>query len=260
NQSICKIVSQGLFNSDPRYIEKIIFMMRHPRAVAKSQEKLKRVFFSDDNGNPVDLSDEFKIQTPLMFINVTTAVSRWLLKYPDIPMLVVHFNDLVQAPEEQFERIREFLGHGDFSKAVERIEPKLNRSKPEDIDNNLWEDAEKVYSLFCAGDYQGVVDYMSDMSREANKESASWYCPRTGMIMSIKQCELCRSRDAVKENFKKTAAAHDIEWWKEPCPYECGLGVNDGDSISIEESVANNHWLEGVEVEATGFISMSSGE
>ena len=37
----CKIVSQGLHKSDPKYVSKVIYMSRHPRAVAKSQEELK---------------------------------------------------------------------------------------------------------------------------------------------------------------------------------------------------------------------------
>jgi hypothetical protein len=42
---VCKIVSQGLINSNPEYIDKIVYMLRDPRQVAKSQERLKRFPF-----------------------------------------------------------------------------------------------------------------------------------------------------------------------------------------------------------------------
>ena len=45
DKQICKIVSQGLINSNPNYIGKIIYMLRDPRQVAKSQERLKRFFW-----------------------------------------------------------------------------------------------------------------------------------------------------------------------------------------------------------------------
>ena len=240
SQSICKIVSQGLANSDPNYIDKIIFMMRPPRAVAKSQERLKRVFFNDANGVPVDLSDEMKIQTPQMFINVTVAVTRWLLQYSDIPFLLVHFDDLVANPRESFSSIQSFIGSGDFEPAVKRINPKLKRSKPEDYPSELWQDAELVYNRFCAGEYEELLKDMSDGSRPVWRNEANWHCPRLGQQVNIKQCEACRTIETVRKNFRIQAESKMVKWLNEPCPYECGFG--DGDSISIEDSIKNNFW------------------
>ena len=242
DKHICKIVSQGLARSDPRYISKIIFMMRPPRAVAKSQERLKRVFFKDAQGTPIDLSDYFKIQTPEMFIKVTTQVSAWLLRHSYIPFLLVNFDDLVNDPAKQFVRIQEFIGTGDFSPAISRIEPRLRRSNPEDVEHDLWEESEVIYEKFCAGDYAGVVQYMNDPSRKIYRENASWLCPRWGRHVTFRQCEVCKSKPTVRENFKKQAEDNGIEWHKEPCPYECGFGSEK--SISIEESIKNNFWIE----------------
>lgn len=253
NKHICKIVSQGLARSDPRYISKIVFMMRHPRAVAKSQERLKRVFFRDDDGRPVDLSEQFQIQTPEMFINVTTSVSHWIRRHPEIPLLLVHFENLINDPLTQFTRIQEFLGTGDFTSAINRIEPKLNRSIPEDLEHDLWEEAEVVYERFCEGDYDGVIEYMSDMTRKTHREHMHWFCPRAGRDVTPRQCEVCKLKPEVRGNFKKYAIAKGIEWHKEPCPYECGFGP--GEPISIEESIAKNFWIEKKETSCATFNS-----
>jgi len=71
---VCKIVSQGLVASNPEYIEKIVFMVRCPRQVAKSQERLRRIRWMSR-----EHEQEMKIHTPEMFIQVTYQASKWLV-------------------------------------------------------------------------------------------------------------------------------------------------------------------------------------
>ena len=66
-----KIVSQGLIQTDPRYISKMVYLIRHPRNVAKSQENLVTELdqmFGDKN--------TLKMHTPKMYLNVTAQASR----------------------------------------------------------------------------------------------------------------------------------------------------------------------------------------
>ena len=59
--------------------------------------------------------------------------------------MFVNFDDLQANPDEECRKMQEFVGFGDYSKAAKLVQSKLNRSKPEDIENVLWEDAEFVY-------------------------------------------------------------------------------------------------------------------
>ena len=242
NLSICKIVSQGLIASDPKYIDKIIFMVRHPRAVAKSQERLKRNFpFQGPNGERPE--DEITIHTPEMFINVTVNACRFLLKYPDIPVKQVMFDDLIENPKETLNGIKDFLNcGGDFDSAIDQIEPKLRRSKHEDVENTLWEDAEFIYEKFINKEYEEILEYASDPTLPMNRERMRWFCPRAGRTVIEKQCVLCKEDETTRKNFKKYAEERGVEWKIEPCPYECGFDPEDDDPMTLEESINNNFW------------------
>lgn len=244
NLTICKIVSQGLLPSDPQYIDKIIFMVRHPRAVAKSQERLKRShpFGKIDGKDPFD---DITIHTPQMFINVTAQASRFLIENPDIPVKQILFDDLIEKPHMTLNGIKDFLDcGGNFDEAISRIEPKLRRSKHEDIDNDLWEDAEFVYEKFIKNKYQEILDYLQDPKRNINKSQARWYCPRVNRNVIESECKLCKSNRIVRNNFKKHAESKDVDWRNEPCPYECGFNPDDENPLTIEESIKNNFWVE----------------
>ena len=243
SRSVCKIVSQGLIASDPKYVSKVIYMLRGPRAVAKSQERLKRgPSYVDDNGNLINMSDEVTVHTPEMFISVTTMAARWRLKYPDIPFLLVRYDDLVEDPDTTLEVIGNFIGR-DMSPARGIVNKKLRRSEPEDIPNDLWEDADFIYEKFEAGEYQGILDYMSDMKRAANRSAMNWFCPRTGRGVSEAMCRICMSNPVTRDNFIQSSNAAGIDWVNEPCPYECGFNMDMDEHLTIEESIRNNFWL-----------------
>lgn len=240
---VCKIVSQGLANSDPKYIDKIVLLLRHPAEVAKSQERLKR----DYPARFQEGDTEFRVHTPQMFIRVTYALSKWLLKNPDIPILFVHHSDLVSKPQEAIDAIKDFVGlDGDWGEAVKRVEPKLYRSLPEERKEPIWEDAIFVWDKICDKKYQDIVDYFEDTKKEraTQRENKSWFCPRYGSQVNDNMCKMCRTNSVVRNNYKKTAESRNIDWEKEPCLYEVAYGPQDVVKISISESIKNNFWIE----------------
>jgi hypothetical protein len=241
--SVCKIVSQGLIASDPRYISKVVYMLRHPRAVAKSQERLRRgLNYTDDYGNLINMADEVTVHTPEMFINVTEMAARWRLKYPEIPFTLIEFDDLVEDPDGTLSRVGDFLNK-DMSRARDLVDKKLRRSIPEDVEHDLWEDAEYIYEKFKLGEYQNIIDYLSDRTRAYNRSSMSWSCPRTGRGTNEAICKVCMSNSETRENFIKSADQAGIDWVNEPCPYECGLNLDMDRHLTIEESTRCNFWL-----------------
>jgi len=243
NMSVCKIVSQGLIASDPRYISKVVYMYRHPRAVAKSQERLIRgPSYTNEFGDLINTSEEVKIHTPEMFIEVTVMAAAWKLKYPDIPFLLVKYDELIDNPEETLNGIGDFLNI-DMSPSFGIINRDLRRSRPEEIDGTLWEDAEFIYEKFLQEEYQEVVDYVSDQKRAINRSKMNWYCPRAGRQVNESICKVCVSDVITRENFIHHADSMGIDWINEPCPYECGFNMDVDEHMTIEDSVMNNFWL-----------------
>lgn len=262
---VVKVVSQGLLASDPVYIGRIIYMIRHPRAVAKSQERLTRGFnWTDDEGNVHNAFEDMKIHTPEMYIGVTLQAAQWFLANPRIPVMFVNFDDLVSDPDTQVGRMAEFVGRGDYESAKGVVQPKLNRSKPEDIPNALWEDAEFVYDTFVkaasiidAGGgrskanrlFRKIVKYFQDPKRAFNREKRNWRCYRSKHHVNEAMCKACYHDPVAAANFRKHSesitgnlARH---WSREPCLFECGFDLDrDGPYLTIEESVENNFWAD----------------
>jgi len=240
---ICKIVSQGLANSDPKYINSIIYMLRNPKSVAKSQENLIRnTTMRDEWGKRFDLFEGKKVHTPQMFIRVTTAAAKWIIQNPDIPIIYVNYEDLLADPDSTLIGIGDFLGYGDFEKAVPIIDKKLYRSHPEEIENELWEDAFFVYEKFKNKQFTEIVEYMRDKKRATNRQASSWQCYRTGLRTVEAHCKACISDLRFRDSLKAHAIKSGIDWVNEPCAFECAHDL-DNVHISIEESINNNSWL-----------------
>jgi len=233
---ICKVVNQGLAKSDPKFVDKVIYMVRHPRCVAKSQEKIRRMWFMD-----AQEERDLKIHTPEMFVHTTTEVAKWFKANPEVPVKLVYFDDLITNPDKVLNEVSEFLGEGDFRN--HQIEPKLNRSKAQDVDHPLWGISETIYDLLCKQDWNGIIQEYRNAHKIIVKEAAKFICHRTGKVMVYKQCEHCKANPITRYNFKLTAESKDIEWWTEPCMFECLHDV-DNPHISIEESIQNNFWMD----------------
>ena len=245
DMTITKIVSQGLLQSDPMYIDKIVYMIRHPRAVAKSQERLKRGFSTKfPDGKVRNIFEDLVIHTPEMYIQVTAMACRFFLAYPDIPVHFVEFEELVTKPIEILNGVQDFLGRGDFTKAHGVIEPKLNRSKHEEVENDMWEDAEYIYEKFKEGEYEAVLTYLEEPKRNFNRNKRSWHCPRYGQTVTEKQCHACRENVVVRGNFKNFAVQIQKDWINEPCLFECGYDLDREEYKTIEQSIKENFWAD----------------
>ena len=266
---ICKVVSQGLMASDPMYIGKILFMLRHPRAVAKSQERLVRGFnIINPEGRVQNIFEGMKIHSPDMFINVTAQAARFLLNNPEIPVHFFHFEKLVEDPESVVKEMEEFVGTGDYRRAVEEgvVKPSLNRSKHEDIEHTLWEDAEFVYENICtaaeyhnAGDHESakpyleaILDRMQNPRTQFNREHHNWRCFRAKKVVNESMCRLCMSDPNTRGNFLRDSESRvgrvADHWSQEPCLFECGFDLDRDTYLTIEESIKHNFWKTGTPV------------
>ena len=118
---VVKVVSQGLLKSDPKYIDKVIYLIRHPRNVAKSQERLQRQFTLDFGKDKKNIFDNLVVHSPEMYIDVTLKACRWIKENPDIPILYIDFNDLQSNPDREIQKMAAFVGYGDFNKAKDIV-------------------------------------------------------------------------------------------------------------------------------------------
>lgn len=242
-ETVSKIVSQGLAKSDPRYISRVIFMVRHPRAVAKSQERLRREMkFRTEDGEEYDLFEGQTVHSPRMFIDVTSEVMLWIEAHPEVPVHQVKYDDLIARPRETLDGVAEFLGEGDWSEAINEIDPRLKRSYPQEVKSNLWSDAEFVYEALLGMDFDAVRSFLNDPTRMANRESRSWLCLRCETPMVEPHCLRCKANHlGFRDSLREFAEKRGISWQTRPCAFEVAFD-QDSPLISIEESIERNFW------------------
>ena len=261
---ILKVVSQGLMASDPIYIDKIVYMLRHPRAVAKSQERLQREEFKgkDKLGRRWDLMERFIIHTPEMFINVSLSALQFFIDNPGISVKIVQYEDLVADPDKVIQSIYDFNGlKGDVEAGKATVDTKLNRSEHQDIENILWDESEYIYEamiriqkLFDKGAKhkeivkvaEETLEYMSDPLRENSILNQKWYCLRAKIQVNAADCELCMScfehRENLREQSETKLKEGERNWVDEPCLFEVGMDVKRKKYVSIEDSIFINWW------------------
>jgi len=237
-----KIVSQGLAKTNPVYVDKVVYMLRHPRAVAKSQERLGRAKFVTEDGRAFEINDEV-IHTPEMFINVTITAARWLVENPEIPHIIINFDDLIEHPKKEMERLQGFYQEGDFEDAASVVNPKLRRSHPEEVENSLWAEAEMAYNLFAGHKFNEVLTFFDDPKRLIHRAGRNWPCVRYGGGVNESQCKICKASPEFRASLIAYADKSEIPWRERPCAFEVAYDV-DNELISIEESIAHNFWEE----------------
>jgi len=249
-ETYIKIVSQGLLGSDTRYINKVVYVIRHPRNVAKSQERLKRGFdIMLPNGERQGLMDELVIHTPKMYMDVTAAAARFFMENPQIPVHFLMYDDLVENPEKHVRELCEFLGEDadeGWGRCEGIVNPKLRRSYPEDIESVLWEESEEIYKRFGEKDFVGVLDYVSDPDLNMHTDGVDFLCLRSGGVGTAGVCQQCISDRGMRENLKQGAAmpGRQIDWAKEPCLWECAYDParKKDEYVDVHDSIENNHW------------------
>ena len=230
-----KVVSNALISTDPNFVERVIYMLRHPRAVATSQEDLQ----SRMERPQVD-GKEAKNHSADYFISASFKAALWLSCNPEIPVHVQEYEKLVQQPEIELAKQRDFLGGGDFSNHP--IDPKLFRSKHKPIESELWFYAERIYALMKAKKWSEVVEFVKENRREINKRNTPTTCVRLKRPVPYDSCELCRSgHPETIANFKAHAESKGIDWRSEPCLFEITVEPP-REGFSMEDSIAANHW------------------
>lgn len=231
-KKICKVVCSGLNASDPDYITKILFTIRHPFDVSKSQLDLK-------SNLPYP-----KEKTPKMFITNLVQASKFFLENPGIPLLMYNYDDLIEDPDSILKQMQEFLPDGDYSKSKGIVKSELRRSKTFEDTHRLMPDALKVYELFSEHKFQEVLDYIKDPKLEVNKDNRSWFCVRRNKNTNYHICKLCMESKETTRNFIKHAEKTKIDWKSLPCVFECGFDVHRDEYLTIEESIERNHWID----------------
>lgn len=253
---VCKIVSQGLANSNPQYIDKVVMMVRHPWSVVNSHKNLKINFPFASNTTNKDIGNT----NPQMYINVTYSVCKWILAN-DPKILLVNYEDLIYDPDKTVDRVKSFVGEGDWDKAKSHINKKLQRNSPENPENadESWDLALDIHNKFKDGDWQGVVDVYDDhQKREDEKKTAAdtrvnFFCPRWGGNVGNAFCKNCKKNDPkIIDNLKSAAERRYINWKNEPCLWDCGMNPIYYDKegkpsnvyvpLTFDKSIQNNHW------------------
>lgn len=232
-----KVVSQGLALSDPRYISKIVYLIREPRAVAKSQENLSGRFPGDES--PERDGKQVKIRSTSMFCQVNTAAAAWFVANPDVPVLVVKYDDLIEHPERECMRIGDFIGEGNWGAAVGKIDPSLRRSRVNEDDGIDYTTPDRIHRFVCSGNWPAVVDTAkAESERPVDRNKLAVLCPRLGRRVSADECSACRGDDNTRINFTKNAIKRGIDFSVEPCIREVVAGEK-----TIDESIVDNSWL-----------------
>ena len=227
-----KVVSQGLGHSNPEAISRVVYMVRDPRAVAKSQERLKRQFVPDGT-----------VHSPEMYIKVHTAAAAWIMQHqPDLR--VVEFDDLLEDPVAVLSGLDEWTSGAGFpgrfadqaTEIRQRLRHSADQKTPEQSEaDDSWEDAEEIYQLLQGGDFAGIVG----RDRKKPDPHRRYFCTRLGTQVPAAMCRFCWEDETTRQNFKRTAKQRGIDWRTEPCIYECkerGMGIVD--------SIAANHWMQ----------------
>jgi len=237
---VIKIVAQALPNTNPHFVDRVILMLRNPREIARSFERI---------GNGEHLcEDEYKRQAvslpmPLNYIIGMAQAVKWITKN-DVTVLPVPYDQLMADPDKTLESIG-FFTNADFSN--HNIQPKQYRAKEEaKSDDPLWQIALSMYHSLQRKDWQHVLELRELASPYIRKEKASLTCARCGLSVSYHQCLQCyNGNQDMIENYKANAEQQGIDWQNEPCGFECGFAhpddLQDGHK-SIDESIKDNHW------------------
>jgi hypothetical protein len=116
-----KMVSQLLYDLPPGEAYRIIFMERDLDEILVSQEKmLERL------GRTAGPREEMKRAYRLHL----ERLHEWLARQGNMTVLRVSYNDFVERPREQAERVREFLGNSaDLEGMVKTVDPSLYRNR-----------------------------------------------------------------------------------------------------------------------------------
>ena len=241
--SACKVVSQGLFQSNPVYIDSVVYMLRKPESVAKSQERLRRHLMvrESQTGAPTNLLDGVVVQSPQMYIQVTLQAAQWLSENREVPLHIVKFEDLVRNPRVALQQLGQAL-HEDLKPGVTRVKKELDRSSKMKITHPLMEEANKVHHWFLDKNWEQLQAYRTDRQTQYNRAQQQWLCARSWTMARETTCQACMGDSDFRRQLRENTEQRGVKWEDQPCAYECVFDVNRQDYASLEESIERNHW------------------
>jgi hypothetical protein len=118
---VFKMISQLLYDLPPSETYRIIFMERDLDEVLVSQEKM----LTRLGRQPAPREQIVRAYTVHL-----ERLHEWLLRQRNIAVLRVSYNDLLERPHEQAERVRQFLGDkADIAGMVKKVDPSLYRNR-----------------------------------------------------------------------------------------------------------------------------------
>lgn len=243
--SVCKIVSQGLFRSNPVYIDAVVFMLRHPAAVAKSQERLSRKLQVQHptTGKDFNLFDGLVVQSPQTFIEVTLQAADWFSAHRNVPLYIVKFEDLIKKPRVTLKRLSKRLGE-DLISGVAQIRPELDRSSKVDITHSLLPEAERVHDWFVKKNWGALRAYAVDRTTKQNRQQQQWFCARSSSMAHESICRSCKAGGVFRQTLIDDATRRGLVWETEPCAFDCAYDTQREIHIPLDESAKHNHWKE----------------
>jgi hypothetical protein len=116
-----KMVSQLLYDLPAGETYRVIFMDRDLDEMLSSQEKMLARL-----GRPAAPREEMK----RAYAQHLERLHAWLGRQANFAVVRVSYNDLLDRPREQAERVREFLGGGvDVAGMVRTVDPSLYRNR-----------------------------------------------------------------------------------------------------------------------------------
>ena len=244
-KAIMKIVSGGLLQSDPRYIGKVVYTLRAPKKASKSQERIRRgPQINGDSLSELARKDGYVVNNPEMFIKNSYQAAKFFVENPDIPVFLYNYDLLIDDPETTLKDIVAFVDGSEVKQeTIDFVDKTLRRSKPEDIETEIDEEAEVVYQLMSQKKFKEVVDYVSDESRNIHSFGNRFYCSRLGRDVVKAECRMCKSDPEHRKQFKHTAIRKGIDYTKLPCTYECGFDEK-SEPLTPVQSIENNFWSE----------------
>ena len=118
---VFKMISQLLYDLPPSERYRIVFMERDFDEMLRSQEKMLARL--NRKGAPPD-------QINRSYTLHLERLREWLRQQPNMQVLYVSYNDLVERPREQAERVNEFLGpRANVEEMVKAVDPSLYRNR-----------------------------------------------------------------------------------------------------------------------------------
>lgn len=150
---VCKVVSSGLFWSQPKDVDLVVYMERHPWASANSSANLLRNTSTGLTRGDVGGVD------PKTWAMWARYAAEWIIKN-DIPVVVVAYEEVVMNPIETLRPVGAAIGVGsaEIRAAAATVKLKLKRSEARRLTvHPIWDVSEEIHEKILARDWQGVV-------------------------------------------------------------------------------------------------------